>query len=151
MIRSPYGLLLILCVLGRQAQPLRAIARPFPRPARAPGAAPTTAGSPHTRKPSRPAPRAPHARAPSRARAGSSSRRAGSGAPDPAGLGERDPLLGELVVAVVIRAVRDRHRQPVRLEVGADGVIGSGLRRVVRGPRPGRRHPPATPPPDRRG
>ena len=49
---------------------------------------------------------------------------------------ERDQLLGELARPVVVRAVRDRHRQPVRLVVGAGGVVGGSLGGVVRRPRP---------------
>ena len=49
---------------------------------------------------------------------------------------ERDDLLGELERPVVVRAVRDRDRQAVRLEVGAHGVVGPRLGRVVRRPRP---------------
>ena len=48
----------------------------------------------------------------------------------------RDQLLGELVRPVVVGAVRDRDRQLVRLGVGAHGMVGPGLRGVVRGARP---------------
>ena len=46
---------------------------------------------------------------------------------------EGHDLLGELVRPVVVRAVGDGCRQAVRLGVGAHGVVGAGLRRVVRG------------------
>ena len=49
---------------------------------------------------------------------------------------QRHDLLGELVRAVVVRAVRDRDRQPERLVVRAHDVVAAGLRRVVRRPRP---------------
>jgi hypothetical protein len=49
---------------------------------------------------------------------------------------ERDDLLGELEGPVVVRAVRDGGRRPEGLDVGPDGVVGSGLRRVVGGPGP---------------
>src|SRR6185436_11538163 len=38
-----------------------------------------------------------------------------------------DQLLGELVGAVVVRAVRDQGRQAVGLVVGPDQVVGAGL------------------------
>ncbi len=41
---------------------------------------------------------------------------------------QRDQLLGELVGAVVVRAVRDQHGQPVGLVPGPDQVVGPGLR-----------------------
>ena len=44
----------------------------------------------------------------------------------------RDDLLGELVRAVVVRAVRDRDGQTIRLVVRAHGMVGPRLRRVVR-------------------
>ena len=52
---------------------------------------------------------------------------------------ERDDLLRELPRPVVVRAVRDRDRQLERLVVRAHGVVGAGLRRVVRRARPVRR------------
>ena len=44
---------------------------------------------------------------------------------------ERDQLLGELERAVVVRAVREQHGQPVRLVVRAHQVVGAGLGRGV--------------------
>ena len=52
---------------------------------------------------------------------------------------ERDHLLGELERAVVVRAVADRRRQAVRLEVRAHEVVGRRLRGVVRRARAVRR------------
>ena len=46
---------------------------------------------------------------------------------------------GNCARPVVVRAVRDRDRQPVRLVVRAHGVVGAGLRGVVRRARPVRR------------
>src|SRR6266403_96677 len=43
---------------------------------------------------------------------------------------ERNDLLGELDRPVVVRAVRDRDREAVRLVVRAHGVVGARLRRV---------------------
>ena len=52
---------------------------------------------------------------------------------------ERDQLLRELARAVVVRAVRRDDRQAVGVMVGADEVIGGGLRRRVRAVRRVRR------------
>src|SRR5581483_8943389 len=52
---------------------------------------------------------------------------------------QRNDLLGELRRAEDVRAIRDRHGQPVRLVIRADRVVGRRLRRVVRRAWPVRR------------